>query len=1516
LQFALPIITPSLVNKLLLIKNSGMKIFYLAVLVLFISAGITAQPLTGIKTIKASGGDFSSFGAAFISLNTNGVGTGGVTFNVDPGFSSVEDPSALVATGTATNQIVFQKSGAGANPVIRPTGGAGTTDFTVKIAGGDYISFDGIDININTGSAMEYGYVLEGSSANGCQFNTIKNCSVTLNKENASTRCIYTYFASAPSSALFSNSNNKFYNNTLQNALTGYFIFGNSSFPDQDNEIGTVNGGSATISGIGTGTGNTGSTCNMITLLGQQGIKIFNQTITNGSSGSGQVNGINISSSTVNIYSNSISNLSNSSGTSTVYGINGSSNNASIYGNTIDLITATSGPAAGINISGSGTNPVLNLYSNTIKRISTSGSTSLASAFGITNSGAGVTNNVYKNNISEISSNGGALSTAVGLNVSGTTCRVYNNFVAGITAANGTGTASTRGISLVGGTSNFYVYYNSVYLDYIFATSSGSGAAIFLANNSISFDIRNNIFVNNANTAVNVGAKAVAIYAANTTILPILGATCDNDDYFAGTPGANNLIFYDGLNADQTLAAFKSRLVNREQNSITENPPFLSVASPFNLHLSTAIPTQCESKGLPITTPITVNTDIDDETRGATFTDIGADEGDFKLPDITGPTISLTPLVNTSYFTARTLTASITDFSGVPTTGAGLPVLYWKKNTSGTYTAATGTFISGSTYSFNFGAGVVLNDTVFYYLAAQDKFTTPNVSTSPIPGSGGFSINPPAASIPPSTPNYYKVVNAMPSSVNVGVGQIYTSLTGAAPGGLFAAINNNILTGNLTANITSNLTEDGTNALKQWLEEGPGSGGFSVLIVPASASLKLVAGSNISDALITLNGAKRVTIDGSYAESGKYLTFRNTTSGGFYPTIYFRNDASNNTITNCTIEGPAAADQLGVILFGQSNITGNDNNTISYCTIRDRSDAPGIPANLIRSVSSINYLTIQNSGNVIRNNTMFNFMNNGFSSNEGNADWTITGNEIYQTAPGTDLVFGINFGSGGTSNIISGNNIHDLKFTQNGLMSINAGILIQGGQNVIVSKNKIWNFSSTPGSLNGILFFGSGNTASMKAINNQITIDPPGNTNQQIYGIFDNGFGGNHLDVYNNSIYIGGVNTGSGISWGFLRQPISGNTIDTVRNNIFCNARIGFNANNYALGDERSANNPVVVSNNVYIGSGIISAQIMDRGIASGTEVPETFASWVSATHDISSYALTRYDINAASLFKDISNGDLNIDNTRDTCWLVNGKGLPLTFVTDDFDAGNLRSTQIKTGSTDIGSDEFSTATLPPALTQSGSHAPGQTELFSFAGRTLTTITWGNTGTLPVMGNIRHYTGVWPNDTTNNNTLSGGKFVNEWWDIPASGGAGYTYGIKLNYDSAMIGSITNESSTTVYKKQSGVAGTWSTVLPTTVDLYNKSWQAGALNSFSEFTGTIPGSRVYTFNGNGDWTNSANWVNASIPPLTLAAPDIIVINPLPGGECIVNVVNQHVSLGAQFIINPNAKMRILSNLNIQ
>ncbi|PKN75929.1 MAG: hypothetical protein CVU49_00735 [Candidatus Cloacimonetes bacterium HGW-Cloacimonetes-2] len=133
------------------------KLFAVSLLFLLVmtSVSLSAVALTGELSIGA-GGDYTTFTSAINALNTNGVGAGGVIFNVVSGSVFSENLPAITATGTADDQIVFRKSGTNAYPQVRPSGTAGTTDAGLIVHGGDYITFDGIDVNSSAVTTVEY----------------------------------------------------------------------------------------------------------------------------------------------------------------------------------------------------------------------------------------------------------------------------------------------------------------------------------------------------------------------------------------------------------------------------------------------------------------------------------------------------------------------------------------------------------------------------------------------------------------------------------------------------------------------------------------------------------------------------------------------------------------------------------------------------------------------------------------------------------------------------------------------------------------------------------------------------------------------------------------------------------------------------------------------------------------------------------------------------------------------------------------------------------------------------------------------------------------------------------------------------------------------------------------------------------------------------------------------------------------------------------------------------------------
>jgi hypothetical protein len=75
--------------------------------------------------------------------------------------------------------------------------------------------------------------------------------------------------------------------------------------------------------------------------------------------------------------------------------------------------------------------------------------------------------------------------------------------------------------------------------------------------------------------------------------------------------------------------------------------------------------------------------------------------------------------------------------------------------------------------------------------------------------------------------------------------------------------------------------------------------------------------------------------------------------------------------------------------------------------------------------------------------------------------------------------------------------------------------------------------------------------------------------------------------------------------------------------------------------------------------------------------------------------------------------------------------------------------------------------------------------------------------------------------------------------------------------------------------------------------------------------------TYTFNGNGNWSDAANWLGGIIPPATLPAPREIIINPSIGGECLLQLSTvQTIASGAKLTVIGAKKLRVEGSLIIQ
>ena len=72
---------------------------------------------------------------------------------------------------------------------------------------------------------------------------------------------------------------------------------------------------------------------------------------------------------------------------------------------------------------------------------------------------------------------------------------------------------------------------------------------------------------------------------------------------------------------------------------------------------------------------------------------------------------------------------------------------------------------------------------------------------------------------------------------------------------------------------------------------------------------------------------------------------------------------------------------------------------------------------------------------------------------------------------------------------------------------------------------------------------------------------------------------------------------------------------------------------------------------------------------------------------------------------------------------------------------------------------------------------------------------------------------------------------------------------------------------------------------------------------------------YRFTGNGPWSQAANWENSRVPPLHLLHCSEIIIDPQPGGECLLDVP-QVIVPGAKVTVAPGKSLRLPGSLEIQ
>lgn len=510
----------------------------------------------------------------------------------------------------------------------------------------------------------------------------------------------------------------------------------------------------------------------------------------------------------------------------------------------------------------------------------------------------------------------------------------------------------------------------------------------------------------------------------------------------------------------------------------------------------------------------------------------------------------------------------------------------------------------------------------------------------------------------------------------------YTSLTAA--GGAFEDINIKIVNGNMDIQIAGDITiEDGTNALNEFASP------YTITIKPTGVA-RAITGTS-AGGLIRLNGADRVTIDGSLGSTvntvcpavsaSRDLTITNTNVGVASAVVWIQtavlgpNPAQNNTVMNCNIAGSGPLATLVGIGSGSATVSvtslGANNNNNSFINNNISRTQYGIysmgtnaPGKNQGTIINQNLINTASPNNVGVGGILVGFENN----------LTISGNNIsgmFVSASFTPDVFGISvgFAASGFSATLPGTN---------------------ECTNATITKNIIGSVVQTAtGSAVGIGVAASGLGTNLIANNMVSGVSANGTVGDFSSGIVLGGAIGSITNCYYNTVSMQGTITGAtGASQvaSCLSIILGGSpAVIDIRNNIFSNSQAGnagatvrFTAitTNYGPGFQMS--NITSNYNDLYsAGSGPGTYAVGQTVSNTVGTLSTTLANWQSTTgKDANSK-------NALPIF--ISPTDLHLVTPNASNFTnLESQGVVVS-VTDDIDC------QVRPNGTapDIGADEF-----------------------------------------------------------------------------------------------------------------------------------------------------------------------------------------------------------------------------------
>ena len=1068
----------------------------------------------------------------------------------------------------------------------------------------------------------------------------------------------------------------------------------------------TSSGSTAVIAGSVTGI-NIAGIASSLTITGNT---IGNATADNmrgGTSGlttgSSLVSGINLpstASGTITISGNTIRNLS-SYGTGTTGFARGiwtaaataSTSTYVITSNTITSLSCNSSNAsisngnasvAGINL-GVGNNCVI--AQNTISGLSQLGTGTNASyAAGITHGNA--TNTTIERNTIHTITNAGtatvvtAPSIAAGVVIrSGTTSiNIRNNMIS-------LGTGTTDQASYIGIMANHgstpdpvdNIIHNTIN---IAGTSTGVQPSFGFARTdftatarTVTVNFTNNIVTNTRTGGTGAHCAVANNYGAAAATTTGWSATASNNNVL----NAANTATIGWWTSAQTFSGWQTSSGGDGSSLSGVTVTYVNAVS--NLHLNMGLtPTPIESGGQ--TTSVT--NDFDNNVRpgpipsvnGAGYApDMGADEFDGVYLDVAAPSITYTALTFICSTSDRTLTANISDFSGVPTTGTLRPRVYFRKNASAWF-SAPGTLMTGTatngTWDFVISStamgGLAFGDVVSYYVIAQDIITpTPNIRSNPSTGLVASDVN--TVTTAPTTPNSYAVSATMSGTYTVGAAGIFPTLTAAVN-----TYNNSCLSGAVIFSLIDNTYPSETYPIT--IAANPNASATNNLTIkPATGANPVLSGSSLT-AIIILSGADYVTIDGTNGTTAnstcprvtasRNLTIENTNTSTASAVVALTTTAGGDGATNNRV--------MNTLISGNGSLTTGVAVNLSGPTIGSGVGANGNNSNQIVNNKIIKaQVGIFSAGSSVTTKSLNNtYSLNSLDSTGANAIGRFGMMILYEDAPVVSYnrianivntlnsdVCGISLGSNGLSNTVTAS-----AETSNGL--------VEG--NVVDSIRQTNTYSA------GGIFIAASSTGTTTIKNNMVNqVFSNGTAGDFGVGLYYGG-GAGALNVYNNTIVVNGAALAS------ATQPnmaigINGTTppLD-IRNNILvCGGNNGF-AGNTGIGlaySSTSGNYANLVSNynDIFVsGGGAVVGR--NGGLAAGiTRI--TLADWQLETGR---------DAASVSTLPSFTNAQNDVHLIAGSNPLLEDAGVTLPSVTIDIDCNSRNAC-----TPDIGADEFGT---------------------------------------------------------------------------------------------------------------------------------------------------------------------------------------------------------------------------------